>query len=1096
MQQRSVMAILALCVQLLVGAAGESFYHPRLRSQHLSSHGVRGSLGALTVGGAEDKETGDLSLIATDRQMESNSTAIVESHFPTIQSLETTIATLEADRKAGKATPGMDKFVTTVTNMIKNEMIPEMMKQHRMAKKQLYRFEIGFLACGKIRSVSRARIASLSVVRTSSRSQHRSCRKFESAKATSKLACQKIVAEKKATMRAACKAFKDLHRNPANEADNCHTGPSEEPYHDWLTRNKKYFEKHRDTFRDAKAACQAATRAYWQAERPCSRKTSLWLRTRRTCVKKQHALETATCTQAKKVKDTCATYETCYDAQKAMYLKQKPRIMVQEKDRKGEYRALMRIECLLTGVFAKPDKVDTKAIDTCKNKTHTTEHLNLKYPAIPDKMDCQKSPPIPGEKMFAKIEFAKMPKHTRAARQDECILSPGGGVIMGLAKGARKDKCRMDNGWLQAQNGGSCLVSGIDGIPVQVDFSGQDGLPEVPADPRREDVRQDRVRQDAEAHPGREEDECILSPGGGVIMGLAKGARKDKCRMDNGWLQAQNGGSCLISGIDGIPVQVDFTKRRYTKYRFTMKMDEANTRNGQSEGGGFEICNLVGLSSFASDKGPVIAFDDTKVPSRWGYHLKGGFATKVHRSGRVATCKDLLVNYKVWGRTGKGIDVSKYTGGRMKWIGCMGDGCSANTFYCNDQSDGITFGSQGTLRGLLGNTVPNRHYGCCSRRHPSSVCNAMDKTKDITALCRNLGYTRGTILESRKSNWCPEVEFSKGKWGSDFVNSHGYGHKFRCQGAQAKALYTNKKYYKAAEPKAGVPKQWDLTMEYRGGKYMLRSLKIEGTDFSGYKGSVTKCVARKKSYGLAPRIQAARTGKVYIRDFRVFQGNSLRKPMKQTVGQGVGLHAEQQKRRIMRAALSAVRNMATCSRNGAKPNNAWRMQRMVVQKRGTVFRKNPRLARNLRRRWNAYAMLRNVVSYKFRIIQRRYQHLRVGLSGYKNAHLHYPGGVAVGVYPGGRLLFEGCCWRRWRVNDVIAMRIQQGRYCVYHNNRRVFCHRSRRPPRSGKANMGIWIHEADSEGVQMESVCTNAAEETREAWGGSREKHRAAGLSP
>jgi hypothetical protein len=152
----------------------------------------------------------------------------------------------------------------------------------------------------------------------------------------------------------------------------------------------------------------------------------------------------------------------------------------------------------------------------------------------------------------------------------------------------------------------------------------------------------------------------------------------------------------------------------------------------------------------------------------------------------MATCSNLLTRYKVFGRLAAGMDVGKYTNGQLKWFGCMGDGCTANSFYCRDIRGGIEFGTTGTeLRALLGSTIAKSYSGCCARGNTHSLCNMLDTQKSLDVLCAQLGYGMAKLVEIVRSNTCPEVHYDikNKKWTSDWKSSIGYGKRFSCKQA-------------------------------------------------------------------------------------------------------------------------------------------------------------------------------------------------------------------------------------------------------------------------------------------------------------------------
>jgi len=760
-----------------------------------------------------------------------------------IHEIEETLISLKADKAAGRITPGMESFVKMVNGIIKEEMMPKIEAGHKSAVGMLASIHSGFEGCGTHRSVAKAAIATLSTTKTSARNSHTTCRVKESAAYVDRAQCFAVVKEKMRLRDIACKAYKQMLKNPDDDADNCHTSASAEPYGAWLKRNRNWFEQKNAQIKKTKGNCEQAKLNFEQVQGPCNKKKVHWLKQKAKCNTKQHRLEMSSCTLSKKTMEMCGSYTDCYGKQHALYSSQVPLIKTQEKDRKTEWRALKRIECLLTEVFGS-DVADEKEIQECTAKKYDASHLNLKYPRKPykDRSACLPVPPVPGSRSFNDIYYKGMPKGTR---------------------------------------------------------------------------------------PVRPRDECVVDPGAGMRLYVARMADESKCKVDGEWLSAENGGSCLVAGKGGYPVVVDYTKKRFTRYRFTMKMKETNTRDGIQEGGGFAVCNRRGTSSERSSS-PAVVFRDS-VPSQWGYHLSN--FDKPDQEAKVAKCADLLVKYQVWGKEAVGLDVSKYTGGSMKWIGCNGDGCTANSFFCQDDLDreGIVFGSRdpalaspsggGALRALLGKEVPaTASEECCSPESPSAVCNAMEAEKDIQALCENLGYTSGVLLEQGPSNKCPQVSFDwkEMSWTSSFTATGGPGKKFRCQGPLSEDLYTDKAHYKASEPKESAGKTWDLVMEYKDDRYKFRSLEIEGVSYDGYKGMVSQCstdsTKAKIYFGFTPRLETLGSGRVWMKDFRIFQGDDLDKPMKQIVGIGFGEKAVRRKEEKEEANKAIKKHIAKLNR--------------------------------------------------------------------------------------------------------------------------------------------------------------------------------------
>lgn len=149
-----------------------------------------------------------------------------------------------------------------------------------------------------------------------------------------------------------------------------------------------------------------------------------------------------------------------------------------------------------------------------------------------------------------------------------------------------------------------------------------------------------------------------------------------------------------------------------------------------------------------------------------------------------AVCSELEVSTTMWGLSSTGIDLTVYTSGTLKFIGCTGQGCAANTFYCDDTSGDLRFGTTSTLalRALLGSIVPTTNPGCATSSQADGVVNAPDQSASATSLCSQLGYSFGSIEAVGTSDICPEIHYNSTglTWESDFVTSSGFGKQFRC----------------------------------------------------------------------------------------------------------------------------------------------------------------------------------------------------------------------------------------------------------------------------------------------------------------------------
>ena len=163
-------------------------------------------------------------------------------------------------------------------------------------------------------------------------------------------------------------------------------------------------------------------------------------------------------------------------------------------------------------------------------------------------------------------------------------------------------------------------------------------------------------------------------------------------------------------------------------------------------------------------------------------------------------CDDIETNMNMWGNVAMGVDLRPFTNSTLHWIGCPGNGCEPNTWYCDYDPVNHTmqFGtnSNTAMRAVVdpddnaGDAMPNSGGSCCGEgNNVNQRCNAPDSNNNnvnvdmIQALCASLGYAEGTIVREVFNNSCPEphaVEQDGSIWDSDFAFSQGSGMEYLC----------------------------------------------------------------------------------------------------------------------------------------------------------------------------------------------------------------------------------------------------------------------------------------------------------------------------
>lgn len=161
--------------------------------------------------------------------------------------------------------------------------------------------------------------------------------------------------------------------------------------------------------------------------------------------------------------------------------------------------------------------------------------------------------------------------------------------------------------------------------------------------------------------------------------------------------------------------------------------------------------------------------------------------------GKAKTCSEIVSTTSIWGGTAIGISFTNSGYGSvdqnaLAWIGCTSitaQSCPLNSFYCNDNVDGIQFGTTGTLRALYGkyksaDEYPSSHISCASSTNTDDTSNAPEYYISALRICNELGYKDGQVTRVA-SNSCPDVRWNDitSVWEQDFVGS-GYGQIFTC----------------------------------------------------------------------------------------------------------------------------------------------------------------------------------------------------------------------------------------------------------------------------------------------------------------------------
>jgi len=129
----------------------------------------------------------------------------------------------------------------------------------------------------------------------------------------------------------------------------------------------------------------------------------------------QDEMDDAACLWSMSKMEVCANYNSVYAPKKAAWDLELAKIKSQETDRKAEWRGLQRMKCLID-LFA-TGTVNATGVDHCKNKTHSTSHLDIVYPGpnhptipeVPDREDCTITNMFPNTDAYKLSEYDPLP---------------------------------------------------------------------------------------------------------------------------------------------------------------------------------------------------------------------------------------------------------------------------------------------------------------------------------------------------------------------------------------------------------------------------------------------------------------------------------------------------------------------------------------------------------------------------------------------------------------------------------------------------------------------------------------------------------------
>eukprot|EP00440_Ansanella_granifera_P068013 gb/GFBE01073781.1/.p1 GENE.gb/GFBE01073781.1/~~gb/GFBE01073781.1/.p1 ORF type:complete len:384 (+),score=85.48 gb/GFBE01073781.1/:1-1152(+) len=255
--------------------------------------------------------------------------------------------------------------------------------------------------------------------------RHRACREVESSVWSTMQGCESICEVKNNTAQSYCEAFRTINVYPPTgdcKWSNNHM-KSTLPYmmalrDDYLQRyrhwagNKSLCSNHTSRVTDCYASCKDQEKAYYDKKAECDRY--------------QSDLEAHACGETPE----CTKYKCCYDTKKEAWETTNASVAAQEASLIVEYRALLRIDCLLKAFnnsIAAATSDLSAGIEVCRGTTFSAGPYVTYYDIKDNPISDCASKLAPGSQTWIAEYYSNLPEHTAFATcSASCCVAWGG----------------------------------------------------------------------------------------------------------------------------------------------------------------------------------------------------------------------------------------------------------------------------------------------------------------------------------------------------------------------------------------------------------------------------------------------------------------------------------------------------------------------------------------------------------------------------------------------------------------------------------------------------------------------------------------------
>lgn len=286
---------------------------------------------------------------------------------------------------SGKVTPGMAELVSKIGDMINNTMKPAVMTDHEAATSLIDQLFAAFNECQKQQNEGEKTAEESKLAANNASVAGAKCEDEKETLKGPADACKEGLPKLEELKDADC-ANVPSPKEPNSEV--C-TPTVADSYSTWVKRQHEYFENEINKYKAAKKKCNETTTDLDNKKNECDPITEADDGKQDECDnfadEKMHKM----CDYYLAQKGVCDNHAQCFvDATKA-YNDRKAIIEVQIVDRKVEWEALSRMQCLLGAFGTGADNTtDKEKISTCKAAEHDVSFLNITFHDLPEPGVC------------------------------------------------------------------------------------------------------------------------------------------------------------------------------------------------------------------------------------------------------------------------------------------------------------------------------------------------------------------------------------------------------------------------------------------------------------------------------------------------------------------------------------------------------------------------------------------------------------------------------------------------------------------------------------------------------------------------------------